>query len=301
MAELITTEEWIRRAKATHGDRYDYSKVHYVNSLTKVIITCKIHGDFLQRPTIHSTQKQGCPECSNLNKGLNKKVDPSEVLRRCAMAHNSKFDYSLMKYKNFASKVKIICPVHGVFEQKLDAHIRGIGCKQCASNSLKNTQWFIDKANNVHKQTYIYKNCQYLSANEKLIITCQIHGDFEQKASHHLEGRGCPSCAKSGFDRSKPAYLYYLKVTIEEGKVLYKIGITNRTVDERFNLTDLSKIEIVKQKLYENGFEALEWETKLKQLYKEYQYKGPDILSSGNTELFTEDIIAMYCEANNLS
>ena len=44
----------------------------------------------------------------------------------------------------------------------------------------------------------------------------------------------------------------------------------------------------------ENGQDALDWETKLKRMYKEYQYKGPDILSSGNTELFTEDIIAMW-------
>lgn len=65
-------------------------------------------------------------------------------------------------------------------------------------------------------------------------------------------------------------------------------------------MIDLQKIEIVKQKLYEKGSEALEWETKLKRLYKEYQYKGPAILESGNTEIFTEDIIAMYYKDNNL-
>ena len=109
-----------------------------------------------------------------------------------------------------------------------------------------------------------------------------------------MKGAGCPSCAITGFDKNKPAILYYLKITTDTNQVLYKIGITNRTVNERFNLTDLSKIEIIKQKLYDNGQDALDWETKLKRMYKEYQYKGPDILSSGNTELFTEDIIAMW-------
>ena len=74
---------------------------------------------------------------------------------------------------------------------------------------------------------------------------------------------------------------------------MYKIGITNKTVNERFNLTDLNKIEIVKQKLYENGQDALYWETKLLEKYKEYQYKGKAVLGSRNTELFTHDIIAM--------
>lgn len=112
--------------------------------------------------------------------------------------------------------------------------------------------------------------------------------------THHLLGCGCPKCAKHGFNIAKPAYLYYLKITTEDNRILYKIGITNRTVNERFNLTDLSKIEIIKQKLYENGQDALDWETKLKRKYKQYQYIGPDILKSGNTELFTKDIIAMW-------
>lgn len=110
----------------------------------------------------------------------------------------------------------------------------------------------------------------------------------------HLSGCGCPDCAEYGFQPSKPAILYYLKVTTNSGQILYKIGITNRTVNERFQLADLQKIEIVKQKLYESGQDAWDWETKLKRKYKEYQYTGPDILSSGNTELFTEDIIAMW-------
>ena len=74
---------------------------------------------------------------------------------------------------------------------------------------------------------------------------------------------------------------------------MYKIGITNRTVDERFNLTELSKIEVVKQKLYEKGSDAVRLEQKLLKQYKEYQYIGPNVLKSGNTELFTEDVLSL--------
>ena len=45
--------EFIKKAKEKHGDRYDYSKVHYINAKTKILITCKIHGDFNQTPCNH--------------------------------------------------------------------------------------------------------------------------------------------------------------------------------------------------------------------------------------------------------
>ena len=52
MAKL-TTEEFIAKAKAVHGDKYDYSQVEYVNNHTKVSIICPIHGVFRQRPLDH--------------------------------------------------------------------------------------------------------------------------------------------------------------------------------------------------------------------------------------------------------
>jgi hypothetical protein len=58
------TEEFIKKAKLKHGDKYDYSKVEYLTSKTKVIIICKIHGDFEQSPNSHISQKQGCPKCN---------------------------------------------------------------------------------------------------------------------------------------------------------------------------------------------------------------------------------------------
>ena len=158
----------------------------------------------------------------------------------------------------------------------------------------KTNKQFISDSNIAHGDKYDYSKVNYINAHVKVTIICPEHGEFKQRPNNHLRGAGCSSCTKNGFNVQKQAILYYLKITTDTNQVLYKIGITNRTVNERFNLTDLSKIEIVKQKLYDNGQDALDWETRLKRMYKEYQYKGPDILSSGNTELFTEDIIAMW-------
>lgn len=71
MARKITQEEFIRRAREVHGNKYDYSKVEYMNTRTKVCIICPIHGEFWKTPNEHIYQKQGCPRCGiNRRKAL---------------------------------------------------------------------------------------------------------------------------------------------------------------------------------------------------------------------------------------
>ena len=59
----LTTEEFIKKAREVHGDKYDYSKVEYVNAQTPVVIICPKHGEFLQRPS-HHTDGRGCKKCA---------------------------------------------------------------------------------------------------------------------------------------------------------------------------------------------------------------------------------------------
>jgi len=138
----------------------------------------------------------------------------------------------------------------------------------------------------------------YIHSHKKVIITCPTHGDFLQTPSLHLQGCGCSNCASYGFQPNKSGTLYYLRVEGQKGETFFKIGITNNSVKERFNNTDLKKIKILEQHHYTEGSEALLQETKLKQKYVQYQYKGPKVLSSGNTELFTEDILKLYYKDN---
>lgn len=68
----LTKEEFIERARKVHGDKYDYSKVEYVNSRTKVCIICPIHGEFWQK-TNHHLEKHGCIKCRNEYFSISKK------------------------------------------------------------------------------------------------------------------------------------------------------------------------------------------------------------------------------------
>lgn len=298
MSKRKTTEEFIAEAKLVHGDKYDYSKVKYSERNSKIVIICHIHGEFQQTPKHHLSSIYGCPYCGKIGMGINQSLSFENYIIKANIVHNNKYTYVVDSYTKCNGKLKIICPEHGEFEQQASTHLFS-GCNKCgyesASNKLsKSSMLFISQANKVHNNQFDYSKVMYKNSNTKVNMVCSVHGTFSQTPASHLSGRGCPSCAKNGFDVNKPAYLYYLKVTADSNQILYKIGITNKTVNERFNLTDLAKIEIVKQKLYENGQDALDWETKLKRQFKEYQYKGPDILSSGNTELFTEDIMNLY-------
>jgi hypothetical protein len=96
--------------------------------------------------------------------------------------------------------------------------------------------------------------------------------------------------AYGGFDRREPGILYYLK--INNGQA-YKIGITNKTVSKRFALSDLPKIEVVAIRYYEVGEDAYAAEKSVLKGYKEYKYIGEPLLTSGNTELFTIDVLGI--------
>lgn len=69
----LTQEEVLERFKSVHGDRYDYSKMQYVEALKKVIIICREHGEFEQKPAKHYNMKQHCPKCGRSIAGDSKR------------------------------------------------------------------------------------------------------------------------------------------------------------------------------------------------------------------------------------
>ena len=102
----LSKDEFIERARLVHGDKYDYSKVDYKYSKEDVIIICKIHGDFLQRPGNHIRSGQGCPKCAgNINKGSQEFIE--EVIK----IHGNIYDYSKVDYKNANTKIIISCKI----------------------------------------------------------------------------------------------------------------------------------------------------------------------------------------------
>ena len=125
---------------------------------------------------------------------------------------------------------------------------------------------------------------------------CHAHGVFSTYPDTLRKGHGCPKCSRYGFQKDKPAVLYYLSV---KNGTAFKIGITNRTVAERYTNEELLDITLLKEWYFDVGQEAYDMEQSIIKQYKEFKYKGKKLLKSGNTELFFLDVLDLNKNKGN--
>jgi len=194
----MTTQEFIRRAKEVHGDKYNYDETKYINARTKVKIKCPKHGYFEQLPSHHITIGNLCPKCASENQTLG----TDEFIKKAKEIHGNKYDYSKTEYEGYRTPVTIICPIHGEFTQLPGNHLKGSGCIKCGQSSQKEKRTkpleeFLKTANEIHKGKYDYSKVIFKGARTPIQIICPIHGEFTQYPGPHLRGQGCPICQES--------------------------------------------------------------------------------------------------------
>lgn len=154
MASIYTKEEFVKRSILVHGERYDYSDSIYINTRTKLKIICRIHGAFTQLAR-HHLHGRGCPQCAK-NRRLNKNI----FIERANVYHCNKYDYSLVD-ENIKSdqKIKVICPIHGIFEQRVDIHYHH-GCPVCDdSKGEKRIREYLNTNNIQYIAEYSFPDC----------------------------------------------------------------------------------------------------------------------------------------------
>lgn len=219
-----TTEQFISEALKIHGNNYDYSKVVYVNQLTKVCIICKKHGEFWQLPKQH-LRGQGCPICGRIKISENRKGKPNplpprvkqehtvikhkvphnlknteEFITAARKIHGNKYDYSKVIYNSNDEVITIICPEHGEFQQKIRYHLQGRGCQKCARDITKEKQKYsndeyIELLTKIYNDTYDYSKVDYKGRKSKVTLICPKHGEFTKIASDLIHKKtGCPYC-----------------------------------------------------------------------------------------------------------
>jgi len=203
-------EEFMARATQIYGDRYDYSKVNYVNKREKVTVKCAKHGEFQTTPGNFLAKKKigisggvlsGCPKCAG-------RYTQEMFISRAIETHGDKYDYSLASYIDSGTEVIIICPEHGQFKQRPQDHCgNGYGCKDCGIESrrqfhVKTLEQFTIDAREFHGDTYDYSKVEYINTNTGVVIGCPEHGDFKQLPSVHIRGSNCPKCARKNSTES---------------------------------------------------------------------------------------------------
>lgn len=107
----------------------------------------------------------------------------------------NRYNYSKVNYTKSKDKVTIICNECGEeFTQTAHNHLNGQGCPNCKGGVRYTQEQFIEKAKKIHGNTYGYNKVNYINSNTPVILTCNIHGDFEIKPVDVLQGCGCKEC-----------------------------------------------------------------------------------------------------------
>lgn len=190
--------DFVSEAKAMHGEKYTYPEQTFANVFENVSIICPIHGVFEQSVSNH-IRGAGCPKCKADAFVKRKTHTTEDFIAKAQNIHGDRYDYSLVEYKGTHTKVKIVCPEHGVFEQEPKVHITGSGCPICTATKAADSrrgdlQDFIAKARKVHGEKYTYNECRYIDCVTKVAIRCPKHGLFYQRPANHFMGNGCPEC-----------------------------------------------------------------------------------------------------------
>lgn len=219
MPKKLTTEEFIEKAKKVHGDKYDYSKVVYVNNRTKVCIICPEHGEFWQVPNSH-LNGNGCSECCGL-----KKWTTEMFIEKAREVHGDKYDYSKTEYINKRTNVIITCPIHGDFSQNPHNHIsQKQGCPECGKivaqkregnykNKRKTTEEFKKDLFLLYGDKYEMMD-EYINNKTPVKIYChnknsngEEHGIFITKPNDLICGHGCKKCYISNLENEIECFL----------------------------------------------------------------------------------------------
>ena len=164
---------------------------------------------------------------------------------RCREIHGFKYSYKDINYITDRTPIKLKCKVHGIFEIQPRHHLRGQICAKCkheerGRNQRGTTEEFIKRGIAKYGDRFDYTDSEYIKLDESITIVCKEHGEFTTTPRKHLDNRksqagSCPDCRRSaGYNRSKVSIFYLFKIKETD---IFKIGITNRTLEQRYNKT----------------------------------------------------------------
>ena len=216
-----TTKSFIAACKKKFKNKYDYSKLEYVNNNTKIKVICNKHKlPFEQRPKNHlHHEEQGCNFCKK-HKVYNTKL----FLQLSKEIHGDLYGYHLVKYKGSKLYVDIVCKVHGIFKQQAGDHLKGRGCFKChidniaGSNKRSPKDWVKIFKKHAKLKKYKYFTNTIVNAHVPMKVECSDHGIFKVAPMHLRNGIGCSACSSSLVEEEIANYLNKIKIDFKRYK-----------------------------------------------------------------------------------
>jgi hypothetical protein len=208
---------FIKKSKEKFGDKFDYSKVKYIDSKTPVTLICKERGEFTIDMYRHLHSKYGyCDGRKEYNRIDKGKLSTEYIIKKCQYFYGDKYDYSKIEYKGGSSKkehVEIICPEHGSFFKCIDnINKRDCGCPRCAIKNRRQIDVtlfrdkFIEKSKKKFGNRFDYSEVKYVNAQTPVTLICKEHGiRFSTTPLNHLNSRfgGCSECYNRYIESTK--------------------------------------------------------------------------------------------------
>lgn len=314
--------KFIKKAILKFGEKFDYSKVNYIDCKTPVTIICPEHGEFITTPERHLLLKSGCTQCNRRKQSKNEMMTYQEFLDKANTKYNGKFTYKCNDWKGLIkSEVFIYCPEHGYVKINPRCHIYDsakCGCPECAKiqraeSKREKYEDIIKDLKTIYGDQYIYpeeNKLIYKNKQTKIKIICPKHGPFYKSVNKHLYGQGCHKCkleqlvysqqlpggyCEELFNenpelKNKKAILYYL--SINNGK-MFKIGISTKDTSKNRIQALISKarnegIKLTIEELYKKTYTLYE-AYKIEQVILK-KFNNIRLYTKWSTEIFKKDI-----------
>lgn len=195
-------DDFVKKAQEVHGNKYDYSKVDYKNTKTKVCIICPEHGEFWQTPEKHINCRQGCPKC----RGYYRTTD--EFIELLEQRFKEELTFEKTEYKGSKIKVCVTCKKHGDFYITPHDLLSGQGCPKCGRERIGDAhsdtqETFMNKVKDKGLiDLYDFSEVVYEKSNKPIRLYCKErdkygreHGYFYITPNGLLMGHRCPKCS----------------------------------------------------------------------------------------------------------
>lgn len=217
-SHLLSNEEFIRKARAVHGDKYDYSKTVYKGSRRPVDIICRGCGSVFSQQAGSHLRGCGCPFCNGGTDRLGYTAE--SYIEKARKIHGGRYDYSKTIYSGSMRKITVTCPEHGWFAVRAADHLQGQGCPLCRKEAEKKE--FLEKVHNDIEKKWRVKLIESFDGMyeyspkkrmRKYLFRCSVCGnEWRQPVRFHRD-LSCPKCFPSSHGSSKGElrlYNYFL-------------------------------------------------------------------------------------------
>jgi hypothetical protein len=257
----------------------------YINFATKASLRCDCGHEWRATPANVLSSSRNCPTCA-----LKKTADKFRLPESTITDRLKNRGIELLEpYRNASTRTLMRGVCGHEWRAKPGDVFGGTGCKQCAKNKPV-TQ---DEAIRRYRLVGLEMLEPFKGALNRILARCvKCNREWLSMPNDVFGGHGCGKCAPCGFQKDKAGTLYYVRVPNPFGDPVYKIGITNLTLRERFG-PEFSKLVVIETWHFPNGAEAFEMEQDVLNDHDADRYTGPDILKTGNDELFNLDVLGL--------